>query len=46
MNPFHTVETFIVRLYMGGNIEQAKQVLRRECYPPNEGLCVTIEPTT
>lgn len=41
-----TVETYTVRLYMAGSIEQAKVLLRRECYPPNEGLCVTLEPTT
>ena len=39
------VETYTVRLYMAGDIEQAKQVLREECYRPNLGLCVTIEPT-
>lgn len=41
-----TVPTYTVRLYMAGDIEQAKRLLRAECYPPNDGLCVTIEPTT
>lgn len=41
-----TEPTFTVRLYMAGSIEQAKQVLRREVFPPNDGLCVTVEPTT
>lgn len=41
----HEVATCTVRLYMAGDIEHAKRVLRAECYPPNEGLCVTIEPT-
>lgn len=39
-------ETYTVRLYMAGDIDHAKQLLRAECYPPNEGLCVTMEPTT
>lgn len=38
------VGTFWVRIYASGPIEQAKNVLRRECL--REGLCVTIEPTT
>ncbi len=38
--------TYTIRLYMAGDIEGAKQLLRKECYPPNEGICVTIEPTT
>ena len=41
-----SVKTYTVRLYMAGDIETAKRLLRRECYPPNEGLCVTVEPTT
>lgn len=41
-----TVETYTVKLYMSGDIEHAKRILRSECYPPNEGLCVTIDPTT
>ena len=40
------VDTYTVRLYMAGDINNAKQLLRAECYPPNDGLCVTIEPTT
>jgi hypothetical protein len=39
-------ETFTVRLYMAGDIGHAKRLLREECYPPNKGLCVTVEPTT
>lgn len=38
------VPTYTVRLYMAGDIEQAKACLRSECYA--RGLCVTIEPTT
>lgn len=41
---FKTVGTFVVRLYLSGPIEVAKQVLRQECL--REGLCITIEPTT
>lgn len=41
-----TVPTYFVRLYMAGSIEDAKRQLRQECYPPNDGLCVTVEPTT
>lgn len=40
------VSTYTVRLYMAGDIAEAKRLLRAECYPPNEGLCVTVEPTT
>lgn len=40
-----TVPTYTVRLYMAGDIQDAKRLLRQECYPPNDGLCVTIEPT-
>lgn len=40
------MNTYTVRLYMAGDIEDAKRWLRREVYPPNDGLCVTIEPTT
>jgi len=39
-----TAATYWVKLYLSGPIEQAKQILRRECLA--EGLCVTIEPTT
>lgn len=38
--------TYTVRMYMAGDIEHAKRLLRSECYPPNDGLCVTVEPTT
>lgn len=41
-----TEPTYAVRLYMAGDVEQAKRFLRAECYPPNEGLCVTVEVTT
>lgn len=37
------VDTYTVTVYMGGDIEVAKQWLRRECY--QSGLCVTIAPT-
>lgn len=30
---------------MGGDLADARSFLRRECYPHNEGLCVTIIPT-
>ena len=33
-------ETFWVRLYLAGDIEQAKQVCREECMA--QGLCVTV----
>lgn len=36
--------TYTVRLYMAGDIGEAKQMLREECY--REGLCVTVGPTT
>jgi len=35
--------TFTAKLYVAGPIEQAKTIIRRECFP--RGLCVTIEPT-
>ena len=41
-----TEPTVTVRLYMAGDIDQAKQLLRREVFPPNAGLCVTVGPTT
>lgn len=43
-----SVPTYTVRLYMAGDVQEAKRVLRRECYPPAGGgnLCVTVEPTT
>lgn len=39
----HTAPTFVIRLYLSGPIEVAKQILRADCM--REGLCVTIEPT-
>ena len=39
-----SVETFVVRLYLSGPIEIAKQEIRSETM--RAGLCVTIEPTT
>lgn len=39
-----TAPTYVIRLYLSGPIEVARQVLRAECL--REGLCVTIEPTT
>lgn len=39
-----TESTYVVKIYLSGPIEVAKQVLRAECL--REGLCVTIEPTT
>ena len=41
-----TEPTYTVRVYMAGDIAHARQLLRREVYPPNAGLCVTVEPTT
>lgn len=39
-----TAPTNVIRLYLSGPIEVAKQVLREECM--REGLCITVEPTT
>lgn len=39
-----TEPTYVIRLYLSGPIEVAKQMIREECY--REGLCVTVEPTT
>jgi hypothetical protein len=39
-----TERTHQIRLYLSGPIDVAKQILRWECL--DEGLCVTIEPTT
>ena len=41
-----TVEspTYVVRLYLAGPIEIAKQIIRAECL--REGLCVNVEATT
>jgi hypothetical protein len=38
-----TAPTYIVRLYLSGPIEIAKQAIRAETF--RAGLCVTIEPT-
>lgn len=38
------VDTYVVRLYMAGDITEAKRIIRQECYL--HGLCVTIEPTS
>ncbi len=38
-----TEPTYVIRLYLSGPIEVAKQVLREHCLPG--GLCVTIEST-
>ena len=38
------VPTYTVRLYMAGDINSAKYILRMKCW--HVGLCVTIEPTT
>jgi hypothetical protein len=40
----HVSDTFVIRLYLSGPIEVAKQVIRKDCL--RAGLCVTIEPTT
>lgn len=39
-----TSPTFLVRIYISGPIEVAKQLIRADCL--REGLCVTFEPTT
>lgn len=39
-----TEATYVVRLYLSGPIEVAKQAIRQYCLPG--GLCVTVEPTT
>jgi len=36
-------QTYWVRIYSSGPIEEAKRILRKECH--REGLCVTVEPT-
>lgn len=38
-----TSNTYWARIYISGPIEEAKQIIRRECI--QEGLCITIEPT-
>lgn len=40
---FEQTSTYWARIYIAGPIEQAKQIIRRECM--REGLCVTITPT-
>jgi hypothetical protein len=40
----NTESTYVIRLYLSGPIEVAKQALREECM--REGLCVTVEQTT
>jgi hypothetical protein len=35
------VDTFWVRIYIAGDIQQATQICREECY--QQGLCVTVE---
>lgn len=44
MNPIILQPTCVIRIYLSGPIDVAKQICREECF--NEGLCVTIEPTT
>lgn len=38
-----TIETYTARLYMAGDIDHAKRLIRDRVY--QQGLCVTIEPT-
>lgn len=40
-----TASTYTVLLKMAGDIQDAKRIIRLEVYPPNEGLCVTIDRT-
>ncbi len=44
MPTFHEVPTYWVKLFMAGNIQQAKKHLGLLCF--DIGLCVTVEPTT
>jgi hypothetical protein len=39
-----TASTYWVKIYSSGSIETAKQIIREDVL--QEGLCVTIEPTT
>lgn len=39
-----TVDTYWARIYLGGPIEIAKQIIREDAM--REGLCVTVTPTT
>ena len=41
-----TEPTYTIRLYVAWDLADAKRILRAECYPPNDGLCITVEPTT
>lgn len=41
--PNNTCATYWARIYIAGPINEAKQIIRRECM--REGLCVTITPT-
>lgn len=43
-HPLKTIETYEAKIHMAGDIETAKQFLRRKCY--DDGLCVTVTPTT
>jgi hypothetical protein len=38
------VETYYARIYIAGDLDQAKQVCREEC--AKEGLCVTVSPSS
>lgn len=39
-------EAYTCRIHMAGDIDDARRIVRRLVYPPNEGLCVTVEPST
>lgn len=36
-------DSYSVTIKMAGDYNHAKQILRREFYPPSEGFCVTIQ---
>lgn len=36
-------DTYLVYLYIAGDIDSAKRTIRKYCNPPNQGLCVTLE---
>jgi hypothetical protein len=40
----HAVSSFSVTVFVAGDMQAARQSLRRECL--DEGLCVTLTPTT
>lgn len=40
----HVVSTYAVRIYVAGDMAEARRFLNRRAY--REGMCVTIEPTT